>query len=170
VAKITSAGRTAAGRAKSFAGSVAGTREATRWAMIRSGCETRMVARIASRYCAISSAVLMRRAGVALEHRVEQLVEARRLGASQRGDGVVEDRVQRGRVVVAGEELLPRHGLPQHHARATRGPSAGRSAAPESARAHVRDLALHLPGAREAGLGGALGDAEIEQLHLRRRG
>ena len=95
----------------------------------------------------------------------EQRRSARRLAALQRRDRVVQDRVQRGRVVVPGEELLPRERLPEHHAQRPEVRPGVDRRRPDLLRGHVRDLALDLPGGGQPGLGAALRDAEVEELH-----
>lgn len=102
---------------------------------------------------------------VALEHRGDKFVEPWRFRPSERRNRIVQDRMERGRVVVAGEELLSGHALPEHH---TERPEVGarvEGLGPDLLRGHVRDLPLYLAGVRVGGLRGALRDPEIEEFH-----
>ena len=102
---------------------------------------------------------------IALQHSGDEFIEPRRLAAVEQRNRVMKDGVERGSVVVASEELLAREGLPEHHAERPEVRARVDGERPNLLRGHVRDLALDLAGAGETDVRGALGDAEIEELH-----
>ncbi len=81
---------------------------------------------------------------------------------ARRVDAAVEDLRDDGAFVVAGEESLPRHELPEHDAGRVDVRLAADRCAAELLRRHVRELALDLPLARRLHAARGLGHAEVE--------